>query len=122
MARFRDVKGLQNFAAAHSSIHNHFNQERHLYNRENFKLNRSAALAEWRQLAALGLSPALRDARVPEAPLARVRLGGRVRRQLLVSQQSNSQLEPRGRDSATRAPTDTAYPPTHGSARASLAS
>ena len=51
MARFRDVKGLQKFAAAHSSIHNHFNQERHLYNRENFTLNRSAALAEWRQLA-----------------------------------------------------------------------
>ena len=36
---------------AHASIHNHFNQERHLYNRGSFKLNRSAALAEWRQLA-----------------------------------------------------------------------
>ena len=52
MARFRDIKTLQEFAAAHASIHNHFNQERHLYKRENFKLNRSAALAEWRQLAA----------------------------------------------------------------------
>ena len=52
MARFRDIKTLQKFAAAHASIHNHFNQERHLYNRENFKLNRSAALAEWYQLAA----------------------------------------------------------------------
>ena len=52
MARFRDVKTVQKFAAAHASIHNHFNQERHFYNRENFKLNRSAALAEWRQLAA----------------------------------------------------------------------
>ena len=52
MARFRDIKTLQKFAAAHTSIHNHFNQERHLYNRENFKLNRSAALAEWHQLAA----------------------------------------------------------------------
>ena len=52
MARFTDIKTLQKFAAAHASIHNHFNQERHLYNRENFKLNRSAALAEWRQLAA----------------------------------------------------------------------
>ena len=51
MARFRDVKTLQKFAAAHASIHNHFNQERPLYNRKNFKLNRSAALAEWRQLA-----------------------------------------------------------------------
>ncbi len=29
---------------------NHFNQERHLYSRDNFKLNRAAALAEWRQL------------------------------------------------------------------------
>ena len=52
MARFRDIKTLQKFAAAHASIHNHFNQERHLYNRENFKLNRSAALTGWRQLAA----------------------------------------------------------------------
>jgi len=51
MARFRDIKTLQKFASAHASIHNHFNQERHLYNRQNFKLNRSAALAEWRQLA-----------------------------------------------------------------------
>ena len=52
MARFRDIKTVQKFAATHASIHNHFNQERHLYNRKNFKLNRSAALAEWRQLAA----------------------------------------------------------------------
>ena len=52
MARFRDIKTLQKFAAAHASIHNHFSQERHLYTRENFKLNRSTALAEWRQLAA----------------------------------------------------------------------
>ena len=52
MARFTDIKTLQKLAAAHASIHNHFNQERHLYNRENFKLNRSAALAGWRQLAA----------------------------------------------------------------------
>ena len=52
MVRFRDIKTVQKFAAAHASIHNHFNQERHLYNRETFKLNRSAALAEWHQLAA----------------------------------------------------------------------
>jgi len=43
---------LQKFAAIHSSVHNHFNQERHLYSRENFKLNRAAALAEWRELSA----------------------------------------------------------------------
>ena len=52
MAKFRSTKSLQKFASIHSSVHNHFNQERHLYNRENFKLNRSTALAEWRQLAA----------------------------------------------------------------------
>ena len=52
MARFRDIKTLHKFAAAHASVHNHSNHERHLYNRENFKLNRSTALAEWRQLAA----------------------------------------------------------------------
>ena len=46
MARFRDVKTLQKFAADHASIHNYFNQEPHLYNRETFKLNRSAALAK----------------------------------------------------------------------------
>jgi len=52
MANFRSAKSLQKFASVHSSVHNHFNQERHLYSRENFKLNRATALAEWRQLAA----------------------------------------------------------------------
>ena len=52
MANFRSAKSLQKFASVHSSVHNHFNQERHLYSRENFKHNRALALAEWRQLAA----------------------------------------------------------------------
>ena len=52
MVKFRSAKSLQKFVSIHSSIHNHFDQERHLYCRENFKENRSAALAEWRQLAA----------------------------------------------------------------------
>lgn len=52
MAKFRSAKSLQKFVSIHSSVHNHFNQERHLYNRQDFKLNRIAALAEWRQLAA----------------------------------------------------------------------
>ena len=52
MSKFRDVKTLQKFAAIHASIHNHFNLERHLTNRNTFKQNRSAALAEWYQLAA----------------------------------------------------------------------
>ncbi len=50
MLRFRQMRCLQTFAAVHSSVYNHFNQERHLYNRDNFKLNRSAALSEWCQL------------------------------------------------------------------------
>jgi putative transposase len=52
MARFRDIKSLQKFAAAQASIHNHFSQNRHLNRREIFKQNRAAALAEWRELAA----------------------------------------------------------------------
>jgi putative transposase len=52
MAKFRDVKTLQKFAAVHASIHNHFNQERHLNRRDSFKQMRSAVLAECRHLAA----------------------------------------------------------------------
>ena len=52
MAMFRDVRTLQKFAAVHASIHNHFNQDRHLNHRDIFKQNRATALAEWRQLAA----------------------------------------------------------------------
>ena len=52
MAKFRSTKSLQKLSSIHSSLHNHFNQERHLYNRETFKRNRAAALAEWRQLTA----------------------------------------------------------------------
>jgi putative transposase len=52
MAKFRSAKSLQKFVSIHASVHNHFNQERHLRSRPNFKLNRSAALAEWRQVAA----------------------------------------------------------------------
>jgi putative transposase len=52
MAKFRSAKSLQKFAYIHASIHNHFNQERHLYSRKYFKNNQSAALTEWRQIAA----------------------------------------------------------------------
>ena len=36
MLRFRCMRSLQKFVAVHSSIHNHFNQERHLYSRDDF--------------------------------------------------------------------------------------
>ncbi len=51
MVRFRSAKSLQKFASIHSSIHNHFSQDRHLNRRDIFKHNRSVALTEWRQLA-----------------------------------------------------------------------
>lgn len=52
MARFRSAKSLQKFTSIHSSLHNHFNQERHLTNRSTFKENRDLILKEWRQLCA----------------------------------------------------------------------
>jgi transposase len=42
---------LQKFASVHSSVHNHFNLERHLTDRQTFKLTRTAALEEWRHFA-----------------------------------------------------------------------
>jgi putative transposase len=45
--RFRRMRTLQKFVAVHASVHNHFNAERHFYNRSNFKLNRAAALGGW---------------------------------------------------------------------------
>ena len=53
MLRFQQMRSLQKFVAVHASVHNHFDQERHLCSRNNFKLNRTAALTEWRQLFAV---------------------------------------------------------------------
>ena len=47
MQRFRSMRSLQKFASVHASVCNHFNQERDLYSRDNFKINRAAALSEW---------------------------------------------------------------------------
>jgi putative transposase len=52
MQRFRQMKSLQKFASVHANIHNHFNSQRHLVDRQTFKESRSAALAEWQFLAA----------------------------------------------------------------------
>ncbi len=51
MLRFRRMKTLQKFASVHANIHNHFNLERHIVDRQTFKERRSAALAEWQSLA-----------------------------------------------------------------------
>ena len=50
MLKFRRLHSLQKFVSVHASVHNHFNHERHLNSRSNFKLKRTAALAEWRDL------------------------------------------------------------------------
>ena len=52
MLRFRRMRSLQTSVAVHSSIHNLFNTKRSLSSRPIYKLNRAAALAEWRQLCA----------------------------------------------------------------------
>ena len=52
MLRFRRMQTLQKFAAVHGTVHNHFNQERHLTSRETYKRNRSVALAEWQSIMA----------------------------------------------------------------------
>ncbi len=46
MLRFRQMKTLQKFSAVHAAVHNHFNQDRHLISRDDYKGRRSAALAE----------------------------------------------------------------------------
>src|SRR3546814_20574503 len=50
MLRFRQMKSLQKFASVQASISNHFNSERHLVDRQTYKVRRSAALAEWQNL------------------------------------------------------------------------
>ena len=52
MLRFRRMRSLQKFASVHASVCNHFNQERSLSKRSDFKLTRTAALTEWRGLCA----------------------------------------------------------------------
>ena len=52
MLRFRQMKSLQKFTSVHANVHNHFNSERHLVDRQTYKAARSAALAEWQNLVA----------------------------------------------------------------------
>jgi putative transposase len=52
MVRFRQMKTLLKFASVHASVHNHFNHERHLVDRQTYKTRRAVALAEWPSLAA----------------------------------------------------------------------
>lgn len=52
MLRFRRMKSLQKFASVHASVHNHFNLERHLVDRQTYKERRSAAWSEWQNVMA----------------------------------------------------------------------
>jgi putative transposase len=52
LQRFRSLKTLHKFSTVHAQVHDQFNQERHLVTRPVYKQRRSAALAEWRALAA----------------------------------------------------------------------
>jgi putative transposase len=51
MHRFRRMGTLQKFTSVHAVYHNHFNHERHLNNRNAYKINRAAAMVKWKRLA-----------------------------------------------------------------------
>ena len=50
MLRLRRMKTLQRFSSVHAAFHNHFNQDRHLVSRNDYKVRRSAAMAEWEKI------------------------------------------------------------------------
>ena len=50
MLRLRRMHSLQKFASIHASFHNLFSSQRSPSKRSTFKLNRDAALTEWRSL------------------------------------------------------------------------
>jgi putative transposase len=52
MLRFRRMKTLQKFASVHASVHNQFNHERYLVDRQTYKTRRATVLAEWQSVAA----------------------------------------------------------------------
>lgn len=57
MLRFRQMETLQKFA----SVHNHFNLDRHLVERQSYKERHSAALAARQALALKDPSPSCRE-------------------------------------------------------------
>ncbi len=52
MLRFRKMLSLQKFVPVHASVCNHFNRQRSLSSRANYKAALAAALIEWRGLFA----------------------------------------------------------------------
>jgi hypothetical protein len=53
MLMFRLERSLQKFVPIHVSVHNHFNHQRHLSSRDNYKIKREAALVEWQHINAI---------------------------------------------------------------------
>ncbi|HEX8382101.1 MAG TPA: DDE-type integrase/transposase/recombinase [Sphingomonas sp.] len=51
MQRFRRMNSLQKLASVHANVHNHFNLERHLTDRQIYRERPSAALTKWQILA-----------------------------------------------------------------------
>lgn len=56
MLRFRRMQTLQKFASILANVHNYFNLERHLINRQTYKQRRSATLAEWQVIASKAIA------------------------------------------------------------------
>ena len=52
MLRFRRLSTLQKFTSIHSQFYNHFNHQRHLQKRNNYKKLRDESLSEWRGICA----------------------------------------------------------------------
>jgi len=50
MLRFRQLRSLQKLYSIHASVHKHFNHERRLKSHIIFKLKRTAALVDWREI------------------------------------------------------------------------
>jgi hypothetical protein len=48
MLRFRRMRSLQKFSSVHANVHDHFNLERRLVDRQTVKERRTAALLPWR--------------------------------------------------------------------------
>ena len=57
MLRVRQKRKLHKCSSVHAVLHNHFNQDRHLISRDDFKARRSAAFAEWKTLSGQALRP-----------------------------------------------------------------
>jgi len=52
MNKFRLMQSLQKFTAIQSSFFNHFNHQRHLENRQSFKILRQNSIDTWKTVCA----------------------------------------------------------------------